>query len=219
MQFQNIVQGTYLLGILFALGRYVDRTQTGEEGYFLLSHNRMHFLWTLQSAFGLKSSIYTVTRKGGEQYRLKVFSPEREELIQLGWYPPESEMDSYPNITSGHRHFMRAYTEICSALVKFPARGRKRREAQRHGLRIHGNTAFLRQLLRYMPHSATGISRELPPGENNGQEGEGSLELHRVWDLRILFDYLYREPVKYFDPHFRDEMRRAIEHDEVQGRR
>lgn len=221
IQFQRIVQGTYLLGILFALGRYVDRSQAGEEGYFLLSHHRMHFLWTLQSAFGLRSSLYTVTRSGGQQYRLKVFGPEREELIQLGWDPSDGEMESYPNIPSGHRHFIRAYTEIRSVLVNFPAGGRKRHRAQGPGLRIYGNNAFLRQLLRYMPHSATGISRELPTEENNGQEdGEGCLGLYRVRDLRILFDYLYREPVKYFDAHFREEMRKAIDQGEtIQGRR
>jgi hypothetical protein len=220
MRFQNIVQGNYLLGILFALGRYVDRTRTGGEGYFLLCHERMHFLWTLQSALGLKSSIYTVTRRGEEQYRLKVTGLDTEELIQLGWSFMDGATCLYPNIVSGHRHFIRAYTEIRSELFSVPSRDRKGRKVSRPGLRLHGNTVLLGWLLRYLPLSSTRTPRELPAGEGNRETAScGVLELHEERELQNLVQYLYREPVRYSDPRFRDAVSEVIEHGELPGGR
>ena len=72
----------YILGILWALGRYVTEP-TGHK-YFFIRHNREHFLQIVRRELSLKSHIHTVLHKGKTQYRLKVTGIDMAQLERLG---------------------------------------------------------------------------------------------------------------------------------------
>ena len=102
---------SYVLGILWSLGRYSK--DVGNK-HFFLRHNREHFLQIVKDEFDLKSNIHIVNYKGKTQYRLKVSGFDIVALEILGWQARNAEQRSYPNITDGHKDFIRVYLEIHS---------------------------------------------------------------------------------------------------------
>jgi len=190
----------YTLGIIWALGRYVDKTQSPNQ-YFFIRHNRKHFLEIVRQDLKLKSSIHTVTHRDKLQYRLKISGLDITEIQRLGWSPRMSEQRCYPNI-SGHKDFIRAYLEIHSSIDIVTIKRQRRRTRRQLRLRIYGNRYFLEQLNENLA-SETGTGIKKVQQATLKSQISGILYYQSLVELRAIFNYLYRPPVQYFDRTYR----------------
>ena len=192
-----MINNTYVLGILWALGRYSD--DAGNK-YFFLRHNREYFLQVVKDELGLKSNIHTVLHKNKTQYRLKVSGFDVAAMERLGWQERNAEQRSYPNIVSGHRDFIRAYIEIHSAIGTITI---KRKAGPRTGprMRIYGNKLFLEQLSEVLA-AEVGVGVKAVQQATRLSEVSGILYYQSTVELQSILSYIYSPPVIYFDREF-----------------
>jgi len=191
---------TYVLGILWALGRYVEDKHTE---YFFLRHNREYFLQIVRRELGLKSNIHIVQHKRKLQYRLKVSGLDITYLKNINWQPRNSKQRSYPRIIE-HRHFMRTYLEIHSTVDTMTIRKRNRPPYKQPRLRIYGNIEFLAGLNEALA-AEIGIGIKKVQKATAKTEVSGILYYMSITEIRKIFDYAYRPPIEYFDRDYHEQ--------------
>lgn len=193
---------TYVLGILWALGRYVDETNSSHQ-YFFIRHSREFFLEVLRQEMSLRSKVHTVLHKGKTQYRLKVSGLDINALEHIGWQSRNAGERNYPRIKSGHRDFIRAYLEIHSTVDTILIRKRNRKSYKQPRLRIFGNLHFLDELTQVLANQIeAGIKK--PQISTRQSEVSGTLYYQSIREVQNIFEYLYRPPVEYYDWQYYD---------------
>ena len=196
---------TYVLGILWALGRY---SEDAGHKYFFIRHNREYFLQVVKNELDLKNNIHTVTHKNKTQYRLKVSGFDMAEMERLGWQSRNSEQRSYPDIVGGHRDFIRSYIEIHSSIDTITI---QRKTGPRTGprLRIYGNKNFLEQLSEVLA-AEVGVGIKKVQQATRQSEVSGILYYQSIAELQSISSYIYSSPVSYFDREYYEEFKYVL---------
>jgi len=199
----------YILGIIWALGRYVDRAENPNYRYFFFRHNRDYFLKIVRQELGVKNNIYTILRKGKIQYQLKAPDINIATLERLGWSPRWAEQRNYPNIIE-HQDFIRAYLEIHGRLDTIIIRKRKSSQKQPR-LRIYGNRYFLEELSEVLSaHAGLGVKKVQKT--TNESEVSGILYYQSRSELKALLEYLYPPGIQYFDREWYEKFKEIVYH-------
>lgn len=202
------MMNTYILGIFWALGRYVDEFQSPGYPHFFIRHNRRHFMDVVRRDLNLSSNIHTVIHRGKPQYRLKVTGMDFATLERLGWQPRNDVTRGYPRINE-HRDFIRAYVEIHSSIDIVTIKKRGRLPYRQPRLRIYGNMQFLTELTEVLA-TEIGINVMKVQQSTRASEVSGTLYYQSRKDLKAILDYLYRPPLEYFDREHYDRYREVM---------
>lgn len=182
------VMDNYVLGILWAIGRYSE--DTGER-YFFLRHKDRYFLDVVRQELGVTANLHQVTHKGRPQYRLKISGFDVSSLESIGWQPPREGRRRYPKIAE-HHDFIRAYIEVHGRIDTLTIRDRRRNRAQKQPrLRIYGNKAFLNELTEVLA-AEVGIGVKKVQKATNLSETSGILYYTSRAELQSIIDYLYQ---------------------------
>ncbi len=198
----------YVLGIIWALGRYVDKIEDEREYYFI-RHKNKYFLQVIRRELELKANIQAVTHKGKLQYRLKVAGMDIAQLNRLGWQPRNAVQRGYPRLVAGHRDFIRAYMEIHSSVDTMTIRKQNRPPHKQPRLRIYGNKDFLAELTQVLANEV-GTGPKKVQRATLESEVSGILYYMSKVELRNIFYYLYRPPVDYFDREYYGRYREVM---------
>jgi len=200
----------YVLGILWALGRHVDRSESPQEYFFLRGSRRP--LEVVRRELGLRAAVYTVTQEGRTQHCLKIRRPDvLDTLARMGWRPRWSEAREYPRLAGAdHRDFIRAYVEIHGRADAKTIRKRGRPPYTHPRLRVYGNRHFLGGLADVLAAEA-GIGVKAVQKAGNSVVS-GILYFQSRSELTAILDYLYPPGIELFDREwyeaFRDVLRR-----------
>jgi hypothetical protein len=197
----------YILGIFWALGRYVDETESPNHQYFFLRHNQEHFLQVVRQELKLQANVHIVTHHEKPEYRLKISGVDVTELVKLGWSPRWAEQRDYPRIAE-HRDFIRAYTEIHSSLDIIVIRERNRARTQPR-LRIYGNRHFLEQLTEVLFFEVGSGVKKVQKATNQS-EPSGILYYQSRLELERLLEYLYSPSTQYFSRDYYERFREIL---------
>lgn len=189
----------YILGILWALGRY---SEDSGARYFFLRHKDRFFLDAVRHALNVPANIHTVTHKGKPQYRLKISGFDFTALEALGWQPRWEAQRTYPRIVE-HRDFIRAYLELHSGIDTLTIRKQNRPPHRQPRLRIYGNKAFLEELTGVLAAEVgTGIKKVQK--STNESEVSGILYYTSLGELRDIIMYLYQPETRIFNREYYD---------------
>jgi len=195
----------YILGILWAIGRYV---KDGGTKYFFLRHHDRYFLDVAKRDLRIPANTHTVTNRGKLQYRLKMHGFNIYDLERLGWQPRWSEQRDYPSIPE-HRDFIRAYIEMHSSPDTFTIRKKGRSPYKQPRLRIYGNKYFLEELTEIIS-SETGAGVKKVQKATNKSEVSGVLYYTSLPELQGIAEYLYRPVVRHFHRGYYEKLKEML---------
>lgn len=188
-----IATNSYVLGILWVIGRYSD-----DNGrYFFLRHKDWYYLDIVRQELNVTAKIHQVMHKGKPQYRLKASGFEITVLQRLGWQPRWDVQRVYPKITE-HRDLLRAYLEIHSRVDTLTITKRDGRKQKQPRLRVYGNRAFLEEMSEVIA-AETGAGVKKVQKATNRSGVSGILYYTSRVELQSIFNYLYQPGTKLFN--------------------
>ena len=185
----------YELGILFSIGSWLEN-----DNVLVLRHKNKYFLEQINKYYSY--NIYKQCVKDKNQYVLKIYNFNIQNLYKIGWNNRNSNIRDIPQLDC-YKDFLRAYLELHGCLdysVRYRYRG-KRDKYKALRLRVYGNYNIIYKL-NYIISCECSVNVKTVQGLGSSDNGKTSylaycdfVEIKNIYNY--VFDYPYCE--EYWD--------------------